>query len=227
MLHFNNVSFSYTSQPVFENLNFRMEDGEFTFLIGKSGAGKSTFLQLIYMNVRPQLGSVRFDEFDSAALKPSKLPDLRRKIGIVFQDFRLLMDRNVYDNLAFVLEVTGCPGRQIKRKVFQALAEVGLSHKQRSMPYELSGGEQQRVSIARAMINEPHLILADEPTGNLDPETTSEIMELFKKLNARGNSVIFATHNYDLVRRNEARIIKLEGGKAIKVALKQRVPAGE
>lgn len=226
MLQFNNVSFSYTSQPVFENLNFRMEDGEFTFLIGKSGAGKSTFLQLIYMNVRPQSGSVRFNEFDSSTLKEGKLPDLRRKIGIVFQDFRLLMDRNVYDNLAFVLQVTGCPGRQIKRKVFQALAEVGLSHKQRSMPYELSGGEQQRVSIARAMINEPHLILADEPTGNLDPETTSEIMELFKKLNARGNSVIFATHNYDLVRRHEARIIKLEGGKALKVALRQKTPAG-
>ncbi|HEX2867614.1 MAG TPA: cell division ATP-binding protein FtsE [Ignavibacteriales bacterium] len=222
MLQFNNVSFSYASQPVFENLNFRMEDGEFTFLIGKSGAGKSTFLQLIYMNVRPQSGSVRFDEFDSSILKEKKLPDLRRKIGIVFQDFRLLMDRNVYDNLAFVLQVTGCPRRLIKRKAFQVLAEVGLSHKQRSMPYELSGGEQQRVSIARAMINEPHLILADEPTGNLDPETTSEIMELFKKLNARGNSVIFATHNYDLVRRHEARIIKLEAGKALKVALKQK-----
>ncbi|MCU7489908.1 MAG: cell division ATP-binding protein FtsE [Bacteroidota bacterium] len=222
MLVFNNVSFSYSKQPVFENLNFRLDEGEFTFLIGKSGAGKSTFLQLIYMNVRPDKGTVRFNEYDSSILKDKNLPDLRRKIGIVFQDFRLLMDRNVYDNLAFVLEVTGTPRKQIKRKVFKALAEVGLSHKQMSMPYELSGGEQQRVSIARAIINDPMLILADEPTGNLDPETSLEIMELFKKLNARGNSVIFATHNYDLVRKFSAGIIKLEGGRALKVTLKQK-----
>lgn len=222
MLVFNNVSFSYSKQPVFENLNFRLDEGEFRFLIGKSGAGKSTFLQLIYMNIRPDSGSVRFNEFDSLSLKPQNLPDLRRRIGIVFQDFRLLMDRNVYDNLAFVLEVTGTARRQIKRKVFKALAEVGLSHKQMSMPYELSGGEQQRVSIARAIINDPQLILADEPTGNLDPETSLEIMDLFRKINSRGNSVVFATHNYDLVRRHNAGIIKLEGGRAVKVALKQK-----
>lgn len=222
MLVFNNVSFGYSRQPVFENLNFRLDEGEFTFLIGKSGAGKSTFLQLIYMNIRPDSGNVRFNEFDSSTLKPKYLPHLRRKIGIVFQDFRLLMDRNVYDNLAFILEVTGTPHKQIKKKVFKALAEVGLSHKQMSMPYELSGGEQQRVSIARAIINDPQLILADEPTGNLDPETSLEIMELFKKINSRGNSVVFATHNYDLVRKHNAGIIKLQGGRAVKVTLKQK-----
>ncbi|MCU7495575.1 MAG: cell division ATP-binding protein FtsE [Ignavibacteria bacterium] len=226
MLVFNNVSFSYSRQPVFDNLNFRMEEGDFTFLIGKSGAGKSTFLQLIYMNIRPDTGFVRFKEYDSSNLRMGSLPDLRRKIGIVFQDFRLLMDRNVYDNLAFILEVTGAPRKQIKRKVFTALSDVGLLHKQRSMPYELSGGEQQRVSIARAIINDPALILADEPTGNLDPETSSEIMELFKKINSRGNTVIFATHNYELVRRHStAKIIKLDGGRAVKVALKQKTSA--
>ena len=222
MLSFNNVSFSYSRQPVFESLNFRLEQGDFSFLIGKSGAGKSTFLQLIYMNIRPDSGSVRFGEYDSSSLKTKNLPDLRRKIGIVFQDFRLLSDRNVYDNLAFILEVTGSPHRQIKRKIFQVLSDVGLTHKQRSMPHELSGGEQQRVSIARAIINDPVLILADEPTGNLDPETSLEILDLFKKINSRGNSVVFATHNYDLVRKNNAGIIKLEGGKALKVTLKQK-----
>lgn len=222
MLLFNNVSFSYSGQTVFRDLNFKLEQGDFTFLIGKSGAGKSTFLQLIYMNIKPESGNIQFCEYNSSNLKPNSLPELRRRIGIVFQDFRLMPDRNVYDNLAFILEVTGTPSKLIKRKVFQVLAEVGLSHKQRSMPHELSGGEQQRVSIARAIINDPLLILADEPTGNLDPETSLEIMDLLKKINSRGNSVIIATHNYDLVRKYSARIIKLEGGKAVKVALRQK-----
>ncbi|NMB83415.1 MAG: ATP-binding cassette domain-containing protein, partial [Ignavibacteria bacterium] len=147
---------------------------------------------------------------------------LRRKIGIVFQDFQLLHDRNVYDNLAFVLNVTGSSNRINKKKIINALSEVGLAHKQSNMPHELSGGEKQRVAIARAIINEPFLVLADEPTGNLDPETADEILEILRKINSRGTSVILATHNYDLVRKYNAKIIRLEGGKAVKVLLKKK-----
>jgi len=147
---------------------------------------------------------------------------LRRKLGIVFQDFKLLKDRNVYDNLAFVLKVTGTQRRLIKKKIISALTDVGLTHKQKNMPDELSGGEQQRISIARAIINDPILIIADEPTGNLDPETSQDILDILQKINRRGTSVIFATHNYELVKKTNSRIIKLTGGKAVKVILKKK-----
>jgi cell division transport system ATP-binding protein len=221
MLEFNNVTFNYPNQPLFKELNLSMEQGEFIFLIGKSGSGKSTLLQMIYMNLFPMEGYLRVGNYDSLSIKKRELPFLRRKIGIIFQDFRLLPDRNVYDNLAFVLEVTGNKRRELKKKIYDALSAVGLSHKQKNMPDELSGGEQQRVAIARAIINEPNLVLADEPTGNLDPETSYEILEILKKIHARGTSVIFATHNYVLVRKYNARIIKLENGKALKVVIKK------
>jgi len=222
MLTFNNVSFNYTNQNVFNDLNFNLNAGEFIFLIGKSGAGKSTFLQLIYMNLFPLTGNVQVLDFNSSTIKKKELPILRRKLGIVFQDFKLLPDRNVYENLSFVLEVTGTSKRETKKRIYNALSAVGLSHKQKNMPDELSGGEQQRVSIARAIVNEPKLILADEPTGNLDPETSFEILEILKKINTRGTSVILATHNYDLVRKFEARIVKLENGKAFRAVIKQQ-----
>ncbi len=222
MVTFSNVSFQYPNQPVFLDLNFSLNEGEFTFLIGKSGAGKSTFLQMIYMNLLPQTGFVQIGDYNSMTIKKSELPLLRRKIGIVFQDFRLMDDRNVFDNLAFVLEVTGTPKNQIKKKIFDALSSVGLSHKQKNMPKQLSGGEQQRIAIARALLNDPMLILADEPTGNLDPETTNEIFEILKKINLRGTSIICATHNYDLVKKFNARITKLENYKAFKVVVKQK-----
>ena len=221
MLEFNNVTFNYPNQPLFKELNLSMEQGEFIFLIGKSGSGKSTLLQMIYMNLFPMEGYLRVGNYDSLSIKKRELPFLRRKIGIIFQDFRLLPDRNVYDNLAFVLEVTGNKRRELKKKIYDALSAVGLSHKQKNMPDELSGGEQQRVAIARAIINEPNLVLADEPTGNLDPETSYEILEILKKIHARGTSVIFATHNYVLVRKYNTRIIKLENGKALKVVIKK------
>jgi cell division transport system ATP-binding protein len=221
MLEFNNVTFNYPNQPLFTDLNLTVEQGEFIFLIGKSGSGKSTLLQMIYMNLFPVEGYVRVGNYDSLSIKKKELPFLRRKIGIIFQDFRLLPDRNVYDNLAFILEVTGNKRRDLKKKIYDALSAVGLSHKQKNMPSELSGGEQQRIAIARAIINEPTLILADEPTGNLDPETSNEILEILKKIHGRGTSVIFATHNYDLVRKYNTRIIRLENGKALKVVLKQ------
>ncbi|MBI1936909.1 MAG: cell division ATP-binding protein FtsE [Ignavibacteriales bacterium] len=222
MLIINHVDFSYPNQPVFQDLNLQVEQGEFVYLIGKSGIGKTTLLQMIYMDRIPQSGYVQMGDYSSETIRPKDLPFLRRKLGIIFQDFQLLPDRNVYDNLAFVLQVTGTPSRMMKRKVIHALTEVGLAHKQKNMPDELSGGEKQRVAIARAIINEPFLVLADEPTGNLDPETADEIVEILKKINSRGTSVIFATHNYDLVRKFEAKIIRLENGKAVKVLLKKK-----
>jgi cell division transport system ATP-binding protein len=200
-----------------------LKEGDFLFLIGKSGSGKSTLLQMIYMNLLPKEGYVQFDRFSSDNIKPGELPFLRRKVGVVFQDFKLLDDRNVYENLEFVMRVTGTPKNKIKRKIYQVLSDVGLTHKQKNMPYQLSGGEQQRIAIARAVINDPILVLADEPTGNLDPETSMEIMDILKKINSRGTAVICATHNYDLVKKYDARILKLTDGRVLKVTVKNKV----
>jgi cell division transport system ATP-binding protein len=221
MLTFNNVEFKYANQEVFNNLNLKIMEGDFAFLIGKSGVGKSTLLQLVYMDILPTSGYVQVGEFSSDTIKPKKLPYLRRNIGVVFQDFKLLEDRNVYDNLAFILYVTGVSRKKIKRKVMNALSDVRLENKYKNMPKELSGGEQQRVAIARAIINEPKLILADEPTGNLDPKTSDEIMDILKDINTRGTAILFATHNYDIVKKTEAKIFKIADGKAVKVKLKK------
>jgi len=222
MLSFENVEFHYRNQPVFTNLNFELDYGEFVFVIGKSGIGKSTLMQLIYMNIYPLSGTVRIDEFDSQTIKPSQIPLLRRKVGVIFQDFKLLPDRNVYQNLAYVTKVTGTPSNEAKKKINDVLSEVGLSHKRLNMPNELSGGEQQRVAIARAIINDPILILADEPTGNLDPETSGEILALLKKINKRGTAVLVVTHNYEIVKKANERIIKLEDGRALKATIKKK-----
>jgi cell division transport system ATP-binding protein len=222
MLIFNHVEFNYPNQPIFSDLNLQMEQGDFVFLIGKSGVGKTTLLKMIYMDVFPQNGFVHVGDYDTETIKEKDLPFLRRKLGIIFQDFQLMEDRNVYDNLAFALQVIGMPSKVIKRNVLHALSDVGLSHKQRNMPHQLSGGEKQRVAIARAIINEPLLLLADEPTGNLDPETSDEIIEILRKINAKGTSILFATHNYELIRKIDAKIIKLEDGKALKVIIKKR-----
>lgn len=220
MLTFTDVEFKYANQSVFNNLNLSLNEKDFAFLIGKSGVGKSTLLQLVYMDIMPQAGYVQVGEFSSDTIKPSQLPKLRKKLGIVFQDFKLLEDRNVYNNLAFVLHVTGTPRKLIKDKIMYALKSVGLEHKYKNMPNQLSGGEQQRIAIARAIINEPKLILADEPTGNLDPKTSDEIMVILKNINDKGTAILFATHNYDLVKKNDAKIFKIEDGKAIKVKLR-------
>jgi cell division transport system ATP-binding protein len=223
MLSFHNVNFEYPNQPVFNDLNLNIEKGEFVFLVGKSGAGKTTLLQMIYMNILPQSGYVTVEEYSSEKMKTKQLPYLRRKIGVIFQDFKLLEDRNVYDNLEFVLKLTGNSNKVIKRKIVHALTDVGLVHKQHNMPKELSGGEQQRVAIARAIVNEPSLILADEPTGNLDPETSAEIFSILQRINSRGTTIVFATHNYELVKKHETKIIKLNNGKAVRVILKTKV----
>ncbi|MCX6173603.1 MAG: cell division ATP-binding protein FtsE [Ignavibacteriales bacterium] len=222
MLSFNHVDFQYSNQPVFNDLNLQVSQGEFVFLIGKSGVGKTTLLKMIYMDLLPDSGDVQVGDYSSESIRNKDLPFLRRNIGVVFQDFQLLQDRNVYDNLAFVLQVTSIPKKQIKRKILNALSDVGLAHKQNNMPHQLSGGEKQRVAIARAIINDPFLVLADEPTGNLDPETTEEILTILKKINSRGTSMIFATHNYEVVRRIDSKIIRLEGGRAVKVLIKKK-----
>lgn len=222
MLIFKDVIYNYENQPLFNHLNLKIDQGEFVFLIGKSGAGKTTLLQMTYMDKFPQEGFVQFNNFSSETITANEIPLFRRKIGIVFQDFKLLQDRNVYENLAFVLKVTGAPSKLVKRKVMSALTDVGLGHKQKNMPDELSGGEQQRVSIARAIINEPLMIIADEPTGNLDPETSMEILQILQKINKRGTTVVFATHNYELVKSMDTRIIKLTEGKAVQVVLKKK-----
>lgn len=222
MLTFNNVEFKYSNQSVFNDLNLQVNKGDFTFLIGKSGSGKSTLLQLVYMDILPNGGYVQVGEFSSDTIKPRKLPQLRRMLGVVFQDFKLLEDRSVYDNLAFILYVTGMPRKQIKQTIMDSLADVRLVHKAKNMPSELSGGEMQRVAIARAIINNPKLILADEPTGNLDPQTSDEIMDILKDINARGTAILFATHNYDIVKKTEANILKIADGKATKVKLRNK-----
>lgn len=222
MLSFNHVDFSFPNQPLFSDLNLDVAAGDFIFLIGKSGVGKTSLLQLIYMNLIPTAGYVKFYDYSSDKLTASMLPLLRRKLGIIFQEFKLLEDRNVFENVAFVLKVIGTDRKVIKRKVIHALTEVGLAHKQNNLPRELSGGERQRIAIARAIINEPSLILADEPTGNLDPQTAEEILTILKKINSQGTSVIFATHNYEIVKRHEAKIIKIDDGKAYKVTLKKK-----
>jgi cell division transport system ATP-binding protein len=223
MLSFDDVEFHYKNQPVFTNLNMELDYGEFVFVIGKSGIGKSTLMQLIYMNQFPLTGTVRVAEFDSQTIKPSQIPLLRRKIGVIFQDFKLLPDRNVYQNLAYIMKVTGISSKEIKKRINETLTEVGLSHKRLNKPHELSGGEQQRVAIARAIINDPILILADEPTGNLDPETSGEILALLKKINKRGTAVLVVTHNYDIVKKANERVIKLEDGRALKAIIKQKI----
>jgi cell division transport system ATP-binding protein len=222
MLSFNNVEFRYSNQTVFTDLNFELDEGEFAFLIGKSGIGKSTLLQMIYMNLIPTSGYVKVDEYDTKTIKTRHLPALRKKLGVVFQDFKLLQDRNVYENLSFVLEVTNTSRKEIKRKINNVMTDVGLSHKRLNMPDQLSGGEQQRVAIARALLNDPILILADEPTGNLDPETSNEILELLTAINKRGTAILVATHNYEIVKKMNARIIKLEDGQAFKAVIKKK-----
>ena len=215
MLSFNQVQYGYTEQLIFKDLSFNLKKGEVIAFVGSSGAGKSTLMQMVYMNIIPDSGSVDIGKYSSSTIKPRMLPELRKKLGIVFQDFKLLTDRNIYDNLSFILEAIGIPKKSIKQKINNVLTDVGLSHRRYSMPNELSGGEQQRIGIARAMIKEPILILADEPTGNLDPETSEEILDLIKIIHKRGTSVLITTHDYELVKKTDAKIIKLENGTAV------------
>jgi cell division transport system ATP-binding protein len=198
-----------------ERINLEIKKGEFVFLVGPTGAGKSTLLKLIYMEEFPTEGQIIVGEYDSVKMKSKNIPYLRRKLGMVFQDFRLLPDRDIFENVAFAMRVTGARSKDIKKQVLYVLAEVGLNHKRSNYPNELSGGEQQRVAIARALVNEPYILLADEPTGNLDPDASGDILNLLKRINARGTAVLMATHNYELIRKNPQRTIRIEDGKIV------------
>ena len=217
MIEFKNVFISFKNQPILENINLRINQGEFVSIVGETGIGKTTLLRLIYMDIFPDSGNVTVGKFNSLTIKKNEIPHLRRTLGIVFQDFKLLEDRNIYENVAFALQVTNVKKNEIQKKVLRVLADVGLSHKRSNMPYELSGGEQQRVVIARALVNEPLAILADEPTGNLDPNTSFEILDLLKEINLKGTAILLATHNYELVRRSESRILQIKDGKIVEL----------
>ena len=197
------------------NITFGVAKGEFAFLTGPSGAGKSTILKLLYMDERPTSGEVRVSGFSSREVKRREIPELRRKLGIIFQDFRLLEERTAEANVAFALEVIGTPKSAIPNKVARALAQVGLASKARAYPRELSGGEQQRVAFARALVNDPFVLVADEPTGNLDERATRGIFQLLREINAAGTAVLMATHDLDLVRSSDYRCIELNHGEIV------------
>lgn len=197
-------------------VNVRIKQGEFVYVVGPSGAGKSTLVKMIYREEKPTSGTIMINGVNLAKLRDSKVPLLRRHIGVVFQDFKLLPKLTVYENVAFALEVIEESPKVIRNKVMEVLELVGLKHKVRSYPDELSGGEQQRVSIARSIVNSPKIVIADEPTGNLDPETSWGIMELFEKINNRGTTIVMATHNREIVNTFRRRVIAMENGKIVR-----------
>ncbi|GAY78017.1 cell division transporter, ATP-binding protein FtsE [Sporolactobacillus inulinus] len=197
-------------------IDLSVKQGEFVYIVGPSGAGKSTFIKMIFRELKPTRGKIFINNKNIASLRERQVPYLRRKIGIVFQDFRLLPKLTVYENVAFALEVIEEHPRQIKKRVMDVLDLVGLKHKLRSFPNQLSGGEQQRVSIARSIVNRPPVLIADEPTGNLDPETSWQIMDVFKRINDQGTTIIMATHNRDIVNKVRHRVLGLEGGMIVR-----------
>lgn len=218
MIEFNDVSMVYKrgSRPALSHVSALIERGEFVFLVGKSGSGKSTFMSLIYRENRPTSGQIHVVGQNVNELSRWKVPKLRRQIGTVFQDFRLLENKNVYQNVALAMQVIGKPRHQIKTDVPAVLELVGLADKGRRMPYELSGGEQQRVAIARAMVNRPQILLADEPTGNLDPRTSLGIMKLLDRINRAGTTVVMATHDDEIVDQMRKRVIELVDGQVVR-----------
>jgi cell division transport system ATP-binding protein len=204
------------SGPALRDVSLHVRKGELVFLTGHSGAGKSTILRLVQMADFPSAGEVRVSGFSSRTVRPRDIPQLRRKLGVVFQDFRLLRDRTAEDNVAFALEVTGAKRSGIAQRVSRLLGQVGLSHKAQSFPDELSGGERQRVAVARALANDPFVLLADEPTGNLDEWAARGVFDLFKEINAMGMTVLMATHDLDLVRAHpEYRVVELSQGEIV------------
>lgn len=212
MISFENVSKFYDNQTALRKISFSVERGEMAFITGPSGSGKTTLLKLIYMAEKADEGRINVNDMELSQLKESDISVLRKNIGIVFQDFRLLDNINVFENVAIALRIRGVDEREVKSKVFDALKLVSLRHKTDSYPTTLSGGEQQRVAIARAIVSEPVIILADEPTGNVDPDTSAGIIRTFKEINARGTTILLATHNRELFRNSGKRVIKLDFG---------------
>ena len=217
MIEFRNVKKTYsTGTKAIRNANFRIDKGEFCFLVGSSGSGKSTLIKLILKEEEPTSGSIIINGKDTTFLKQSRIPYLRRSMGVVFQDFRLLPDKTVHDNVAYAMYIVRATPRHIRRQVPMVLSLVGLSGKAKMYPHELSGGEQQRVALARALVNNPSMLIADEPTGNLDPDTAWDIMNLLNDINMRGTTVVVATHAKDIVDQMQKRVIQIEKGEIIR-----------
>lgn len=217
MLEMIDVSKIYPGGSVaLQDINVRIEQGEFVFVVGPSGAGKSTFFKMLFREVLPSSGKVIVNGHDLVKMTDKEIPYFRRRLGIVFQDYRLLPDRTVYDNVAFAMQVIETPYRKIKRRVNDVLDLVGLRKRAHAYPTELSGGEQQRIAIARAIVNDPILLIADEPTGNLDPETSWEIMDIFREVNKSGTTIVMATHDREIVDEMEKRVIAIEHGHIVR-----------
>lgn len=213
MLWMSDVSKVYEGGSVaLQDVNVHIEPGEFVFVVGPSGAGKSTFIKMLFREVIPSTGSIFVNGTNILELGPKEIPYMRRQLGIIFQDYRLLPDRTVYENVAFAMEVIEAPHRKIKRRVLNVLDLVGLRSRCNSYPNELSGGEQQRIAIARAIVNDPLLVIADEPTGNLDPKTSEEIMKLLEEINQRGTTVLVVTHNKEIVNSMKKRVLTMHNG---------------
>ena len=218
ILSLKDISIFQEKNPVLTNVDLEVKNGEFIYLIGKTGAGKSSFLKTLYADLPLTMGEGTIVDYNLRDLKEKDIPYLRRKLGVVFQDFKLLPDRNVKENLLFVLKATGWTvAEEMNVKIDEVLDKVGMKNYQSKMPHQLSGGEQQRIAIARALLNNPELILADEPTGNLDPQTSVEVMEVLRKINSTGKTIIMATHDYALLLKFPAKTLKFEGGKVFEV----------
>ena len=214
MVEMNNVSVVYESSgtEALDNVSLSIKEGEFVFLVGPSGSGKTTLMKLITGEIRAKSGKIVVNDFDMRHIKRRKLPKMRRTLGVIFQDFRLIENMNVYDNVAFAMRVVGARRKEIKQRVPYVLDLVGLEGREKRMPNELSGGEQQRVAIARALVNNPRMIVADEPTGNLDPVRSLELMLLFEKINEMGTTILVVTHEKELVNAFNKRVIAIDGG---------------
>lgn len=215
MIQFHQVSKRYDNCVALKDVSFEIEQGEFVFFVGPSGAGKSTIMKLIYREEKPSSGDVLVGRIDVAKLSSGEVPKLRRRMGIVFQDFKLLPGQSAFDNVAYVLRALGVSPTEIRKRVLGALKVVGLIDKVDATPEELSGGEQQRVGIARAIVNGPAIVVADEPTGNLDPETSQEIMNLLLQINKRGTTILVSTHDQEIVNRTRRRVIAMRAGEII------------
>ncbi len=216
MIELQNVSKVYDNgSKAIDGISMQIHDGEFVFLVGPSGSGKSTIIKLLTAELRPTSGKVQVNDFDLSRIRRRKIPYMRRTIGVIFQDFRLIDNKTVFDNVAFAMRVVGAREKEIKKRVPYVLDLVGLANKSRRLPHELSGGEQQRVAIARALINNPTMIIADEPTGNLDPVRSLEIMYLLEQINALGTTVLVVTHEKELVDRFSKRVVAIDEGKVI------------
>ena len=221
VLSLKNVTIAQGGKTILSNINLDVNHGEFIYIIGKTGSGKSSFMKALYADLPLEEGEGTIVDFNLAALDEDEIPFLRRKIGFVFQDFKLLPDRTVKDNMLFVLKATGWEDKEeIQNKIDEVLDKVGMKEYANQMPHQLSGGEQQRVAIARALLNNPEFILADEPTGNLDPQTSTEVLEVLKKINATGKTVIMATHDYALLMKFPSKTLKCEDAKIFEVVQK-------